>query len=117
MKFQSHIARLLLLIVTLTIASPHFAWEALASDAHHEHGQDTLVLLDVYDHETGFPGLDHHDDHTCSGHMFGHTPAQVSSSCSYITAETRDLFGRMNEASYSSRAPDAFERPPRSRHA
>lgn len=117
MRFQCHIARLLLLIVTLTIASPHFAWEALASDAHHEHGKGGLVLLDAHDHETGFPGLDHHDDHTCSGHMFGHTPAQISSSCSSITPEARDFFACINETTYSSRNPDSFERPPRSRHA
>lgn len=117
MPFQSHIARLLLLVVTLTIASPHFAWEAVASDAHHEHGKDGLVLFDAHDHETGFPGSDHHDDHTCTGHMFGHTPAQVSSPCASFTAGTRELFDRMSGTTYSSRDPDTFERPPRSRHA
>ncbi|MBI1886983.1 MAG: hypothetical protein HYS19_01205 [Nitrosomonadales bacterium] len=117
MSFRNYTARLLLLIVTLTMASPHFAWEAVAQDAHHEIGAGSLVVLDAHDHETCVPGLDHHDDHTCSGHMFGHTPAQVSSSYSPFTAEARDIFVSVSETSKPSHNPDSPERPPRFRHA
>jgi len=118
MPFRNYIARLLLLIVTLTMASPHFAWEAVAQDAHHEIGAGGLAVLDA-DYETCAPCLDHHDDHTCScsGHMFGHTPAQVSGSYSLFTAEARDIFVSASETSKPSHNPDSPERPPRFRHA
>lgn len=117
MRSQNHIARLLLLIVTLTMASPHFAWEAVAQDAHHEIGGSSLVVLDAHDHEACVPGLDHHDDHTCSGHMFGHTPAQASSFYLSFAAGTKDSFVHVSESRKPSRNPDSPERPPRFRHA
>ncbi len=112
-----HISRVLLLIVTLTIMSPHFAWEAMAPDAHHDAGNGNLVLVDAQDHEGDHPSFDHHDEHACSGHMFSHLPAQVSGALAPLAIAAAGTFAHFDETPVPSRVPALLERPPRSRFA
>lgn len=111
------ISRVLLLIVTLTIMSPHFAWEAMAPDAHHDAETSNLVLIDAHDHEASHPSFDHHDEHACSGHMFSHLPAQISGALAPFAVVAADVFTHLDETPVSSRVPDLLERPPRFRLA
>ena len=113
MSWSHLISRALLLIVTLTIMSPHFAWEAMAPDAHHDAGNSSLVLLDAQDHEAGHPSFDHHDEHACSGHMFSHLPAQISSALPPSVVAAAGTFTRFDAIPVPSRVPALLERPPR----
>lgn len=117
MRWSRLISRLLLLIVSLTVLSPHFAWEVMAADAHHATHGASLVLSEPHEHEDGHPRLDHHDGHACGGHMFSHMPAQVSASLPPQLVPLRDTYDAAAATAYPSRHPDSVERPPRPRLA
>src|SRR5512134_131 len=64
-----------LVIFVATVVSPHFAWEAVASDAHHDDADGVgHAGADADAHPDGAPAQDHHDGHVCAGHQFGHLP-------------------------------------------
>lgn len=71
--FRRLISRALLLMMLVTLLSPHFAWEAAAPEHHH-----ALATADEAAHgEHGLPDADHHDEHACAGHMASHLPGQI----------------------------------------
>ena len=79
MSWSHSISRLLLLVLGLTVLYPHFGWEAMAANVHHDLDGAGLMLGESHDHGDSHPLNDHHDEHACGGHMFNHMPAQLSS--------------------------------------
>jgi hypothetical protein len=106
------LSRLLLLILGLTVLSPHFGWEVMASDVHHDPDGAGLVLVDAHEHEHN-PPYDHHDEHACGGHMFSHMPTQVSSPAAAVVMRGCNAYSADAGQDFASRDPDSLDRPPR----
>lgn len=107
------LSRWLLLIVSLTILSPHFAWEVMAADAHHDPATGALTMLDAHDHSNRNSGLDHHDEHACGGHMFSHLPAQASANVEVFIDLSHAAAVARDAAPHPSHQPDLPDRPQR----
>lgn len=113
------VSRWLLLIVSLTILSPQFAWDVMASEDHHTQVLGMLTVHDVLDHghEAKHSGPEHADHHTEDGYLFTHLPAQISASPLQFPAATSDGFEPVTAMAHASHDPDRLERPPRHRSA
>ena len=107
------LSRWLLLVVMLTFLSPHFGWEVMAADAHHDPVSGAVTMIDAHDHEAGNSGLDHHDEHACGGHMFSHLRVQASASAGSHFAAAPQAFVAADPAMPPSHHPDLPDRPPR----
>jgi hypothetical protein len=79
-SWQHRLGRLLLAVFLATLLSPHFAWEAVASDAHHHWAEDAAAEAAPHPELSSGPAgaQDHHDGHVCAGHQFGHLPLHIS---------------------------------------
>jgi ABC-type nickel/cobalt efflux system permease component RcnA len=117
MSWSHSISRLLLLVLGLTVLSPHFGWEVMAANVHHDLDGAGLVLGESHDHGDSHPLNDHHDEHACGGHMFNHMPVQLSSPVTPSLLVVRDAFAQPSDCPCASRDPDLPERPPRLRLA
>ncbi len=107
------LSRWLLLIVTLTILSPHFAWEVMAADAHHDPVTGAVTMFDTHEHPNGNSGLDHHDEHACGGHMFSHLPVQASATATSLVGASSEALAVADAAPLPSHHPELPDRPPR----
>ncbi len=115
---RKFVAALLLVTITLTVMSPHFAWEASAADTHHDAETGALALYGAGEAPACCNvDIDHHDDHACSGHMFSHLPVQASDTRIPPFIATADTFDSLAESGYLSRTPDSLDRPPKHRLA
>ncbi|HEX9179854.1 MAG TPA: hypothetical protein VF859_05635 [Burkholderiales bacterium] len=80
-SWHHRLGRLLLAVFLATLLSPHFAWEAVASDAHHHWAEDAAEAASHPEFPSGAStAQDHHDGHVCAGHQFGHLPIHMSRS-------------------------------------
>lgn len=111
---RKFIAILMLLIISGTVLSPDFAWEATTPDMHHETETSTLVAFDLHDIKGDLPIFEHHDNHTCSCHMFSHLPIQASDYRSPFFPKLPDAFAFLVKSIHSSQDPDSLDRPPKS---
>ncbi len=107
------VSRWLLLIVSLTILSPQFAWGVMASEDHHMPVLDMLTVHDVLDHDVDHSGTEHADHHAWDGYIFTHLPAQISASPLQFPAANDDGFEPVTTLAHTSHDPDRLERPPR----
>ena len=112
--FRKFIAVLMLLIISGTVLSPDFAWEATTPDTDREAETSTLVAFDAHDIKDSLPIFEHHDNHTCSCHMFSHLPIQASDYVSSFFPKLPDVFAFLVKSIHSSQDPDSLERPPKS---
>ncbi|MFH1873479.1 MAG: hypothetical protein ABIK82_21775 [Pseudomonadota bacterium] len=113
------ISRWLLLIVTLTILSPRFAWDVMAAEDHHTQVLGVLTVHDVldHDHDVDHSGAEHADHHSGDGYLFTHLPAQISASPLPLPALADDGFEPAIAPVHTSHDPERLERPPRHRSA
>ena len=111
---RKFIAVLMLLIISGTVLSPDFAWEATTPDTDRETETSTLVAFSAHDNKDSLPILEHHDNHTCSCHMFSHLPIQASDYRLPFFPKLPDAFAFLVKSIHSSQDPDLLERPPKS---
>lgn len=114
---QKFIAVLMLLVITATVLSPDFAWEATTPDMQRDAETSVLVAFDVHDIQSDHSISEHHDDPHCGCHMFSHLPIQASNIRSPFFPKFPDAFALLAKHIHSSRAPDSLDRPPKSSFA
>lgn len=111
---RKYVAVLLLLIISVTVLSPDFAWKATSSDLHRNAETSALVALDAHDINGSQLVVEQHDDHPCGCHMFSHLPIQASDSRSPFFPKLPDAFAFLVKSIHSSQDPDSLDRPPKS---
>ena len=112
------IARLLVVILLMTVLSPSFAWEATAGES--AHGHDIVTPDGSGDaHDQDSDAASHHGDedshhhHGCAGHSFGHLPGHLGEAFAFPVPDAdRDGFPAL-PADFTSPFPDRLDRPPR----
>jgi hypothetical protein len=110
------LSRWLLLVVTLTILSPHFGWEVMAADAHHDPVSGAMTMIDAHEHpKPAIPAsiitMNTPAAATCSATCrYRHRPQQRAGS--HFAAHRRRLSPLM-PAMPPSHHPDLPDRPPR----
>lgn len=122
-------ARLLALIMLITVLAPGFGWEsaggmmgqAIAAPAamdEHQHGHPAAAA----DAEAPCDGCgDHADDdcvelhhHCCPGYILGHLPGHLANVPALPVPLAGNAAVDRSDRRFSSRVPDGLERPPRS---
>jgi hypothetical protein len=111
---RKFVAVLLLLIISVTVLSPDFAWKATSSDLHGDAETSVLVAFDAHDINGSQLVVEQHDDHPCGCHMFSHLPIQASDSRSPFFPKLPDAFAFLVKSIHSSQDPDSLDRPPKS---
>ncbi|TAJ78117.1 MAG: hypothetical protein EPO42_08535 [Gallionellaceae bacterium] len=109
---RKFIAILIVSVIALTVMAPDFIWEANASHEYSVSDASTLSLADAHDGQQS--ATDHHDDHPCGCHMFGHLPIQASASSTPLFPKWPETFGFHVKTIHSSPAPDLIDQPPKS---
>lgn len=111
---QKFVAVLMLLIISVTVLSPDFAWEATSSDLHRDAETSALIAIDAHDNNGSQLVVEQHDDyHPCGCHMFSHLPIQASDSRSPAFSKLPDAFASLVKSIHSSQDPDSLDRPPK----
>jgi hypothetical protein len=103
----------LLVAFLATVLSPHFPWESVASDAHHALSDVHEGELHAAAHGDQLPGHDHHDEHACAGHQFGHLPFQVVPLTLPLLACVEEGYSPLLLTAVPSGVLEAPLRPPR----
>lgn len=111
------ISRWLLLVLTMTILAPGFAWDVMVSDDHHHVALGAGTDLDVDHHDAGNDNPNHADHHAGDGYLFTHLPMLASASAISFTFDPSSRFEPIDTAAHPSRTPGRLERPPRLRPA
>ncbi len=103
----------LLVVFLATVLSPHFPWESVAPDAHHAIVDVQESELHAASHVTSVPGQDHHDEHACAGHQFGHMPLHMLQVPLPPLSCTDDRHLPVFASAVPSGVPETPLRPPR----
>jgi hypothetical protein len=112
-SFRKIVALMMLLVISLTVLSPDFAWEATTSDVHRD-AEINAQVVDAHDVESGSTFFEQHDDHPCGCHMFSHLPIQVSDTRPLFFPKHSNEFSFLVNATYSSQDSASIDRPPKS---
>ncbi|MBI5108047.1 MAG: hypothetical protein HZA62_04805 [Rhodocyclales bacterium] len=111
------ISRWLLLVLTMTILAPGFAWEVMAADEHHHLAATSESGSDAHAHDVDPGNREHADHHSGDGYLFTHLPMLASASAFGFAIDPGSRYEPIDTTSHTSRTPDRLERPPRHRPA
>lgn len=117
-QVRSFFAAFLVGILMVTLLSPHFGWEVVASESELGHALGDQHKTMAADWDTKYSSIggeephatDHH--HGCAGHQFSHTPAQASASHAWHPAPTSQAALPSAAISFQSFIPPGLYRPP-----
>lgn len=115
---RSRLAALLASILLLTLASPHFGWEAVAGAStagdHAIAGAPHVEAFHACDvgGDDGLAGDPAHHHHGCAAHQLSHIPAQPSAQLAWHPDFTRQRAALAGGAGFHSFIPSGPDRPP-----